>query len=83
MTLDEAKQLKPEQIREKIAPPRRMFKKGDIVWYRNTFFHVLNDSDGVSVYIAECGADVNPLNECLVVSPDNIQLVSADRKGAV
>lgn len=64
-------------IREKIAPQRRKFRKGDIVWYRNTFFRVLNDSDGVSVYIAECGADVNPWNEWLVVSPGNIQLVSS------
>lgn len=68
----------PETIREKVSSMPRKFKNGDFVWYKNAFFRVLNDSDGESVHIVKSGGEGdNPMNERIVVSADDVQLVSA------
>ena len=49
----------PEAIREKIAPPRRKFKKGDIVAVkREAIYYVTDDEkEGLKVYLSATGED--------------------------
>ena len=63
-----------EDIREKIAPPRRKFRKGDIVWGGQKFFHVVTDEADGAVSIAENGAEAQ---EHYFVSPGELTLVCA------
>ena len=43
----------PEAIREKIMPPRRKFKKGDIVRFNEVIRYVLEDEDQYGVLVAD------------------------------
>lgn len=67
----------PEAILKKVRSMNRNFRNGDTVWYKNAFFRVINDSDGESVYMVKCGDDVNPMNDWILVSAHEVQLVSA------
>lgn len=54
----------------------KKLKKGDIVFFKNMFCHVLHNHNGEEVYIAPCGADVNPRDEWLVTLPSQLKLVT-------
>lgn len=68
--------LNPKSIREKLSPPRRTFRAGDIVLLQNNILNVIEDesSDGVLVSVINkntVGTLTNPHDLTLICAADN------------
>lgn len=67
--------VSPEQIREKLPPPRRKFKKGDIVAVKSgaVFYIAKDEQEGMKVFLAA----VDGKTWDLLLDASNLKLICA------